>query len=111
MYPLEMKFNKWKFGYININNCLFPLEKKNFVNQNYDNKRFVVCRSNFYLLPSTNDYILKVNKNINVHNKELYKLTKELIKYQSSILSVDFPIGYVINNLKVVVQIIEKHCN
>lgn len=108
MYPLEMKFDKNNIGYIDINNII--LERKQFINQDYDSKEIIPVKKDFYLTNSK-DYLLKINKNIDEHDAGLHELTIHLIKKQYEFRNIDLPIGIVFNELDTVGQIIRYYKN
>lgn len=108
MYPLEMKFDNNNIGYIDINNII--LERKQFINQDYDSKEIILVKKDFYLTNSK-DYLLKINKNIDKNDARLHELTVQLINKQCEIKNVDLPIGIVLNNQDVIGQIIRYYNN
>ncbi len=108
MYPLEMKFDDNNIGYIDLSKQGLVLEKQEFMTYDYKNNQ-VPLKSDFYQLSSTNDYLLKVNKELDVNDIGNYYMLKNLIKLQSMITKVDLPIGYVKNNWYTVGQIIRNY--
>lgn len=111
MYPFEMNFDQEGFGYIDLSDNTFPLFKKQFLDLDYFTKEPVELKRDFYLLPSTDDYILKVNRDINNHDGSEYLMIRDLISLQPQISDIEFPIGYVQNGLNIVGQIIRHYKN
>ena len=106
---MELKFDRDGIGYIDISNNSFPLYRKQFIDLDYYSKEPIVLKRDFYLLPSSNNYILKVNKVIDYNDVDNYLMLKELIMLQSKINDIEFPIGYVKYNSKIVGQIIRNY--
>ena len=105
MFPLEMKFSKSGLGYVDISEGMFPLERKFIVNNSTSLKQ------DFYILPSTSDYLLKVNQNIQENDNLQYELIHKLFEKQPLFSDVEFPIGMVLNDLNMVGQIIKYYKN
>ena len=90
MYPFEMNFDQEGFGYIDLSDNTFPLFKKQFLDLDYFTKEPVELKRDFYLLPSTDDYLLKVNRDINNHDGSEYLMIRDLISLQPQISDIEF---------------------
>lgn len=111
MLPLEMKYDSSNVGWIDFNDCNSFLEKKEFDNKSYKTKQNLSPKMSFYLLPSTDDYILKLNPCIDKNDNGLYGLVYKLLEKQKDCPNIDFPIGITLNDLDVVGQIIKYYRN
>lgn len=107
MYPLEMKFNKDNIGTIDINDVV-PLIRKPLYSYSYETKGKMVPNKSFYLLPSTSDYLLRVNK-YRENDNELFEFISRLREKQLLCPKTDFPIGVVLNEYDKIGQIIRYY--
>lgn len=108
MLPNEIRFDSNGIGYIDISNESSPLIPIYFQRKDY-NKRLLVERNRFYYIPSTVDYILKLNKDFEKNDFELYRIVSLLIEAQKDIMTTEFPIGYCVKDGNIIGQIIRNY--
>lgn len=111
MYPLEMSFDDVRVGFIDINNENLLLQEIKFIDLDHTRRRCRELKNKFYSLSSTDDYILKLNQDINVNDSELRQMIERLYYRQPNVDSVEFPIGYVKNSNNTIGQIIRHYPN
>lgn len=113
MYLQEMLVDKKGIGYIDISDGSIPLERKNFEVKeiNFRTGMPYEQKKDFYFLPSSSDYLLKINKNVFRNDSKNYKLVRKLVELQPKINNIDLPIGYVKYENNVVGQIIRYYDN
>lgn len=111
MYPLEMALDEVRVGFIDINNKNLFLKEIKFMDLDHTRRHYRELKNKFYSLSSTNDYILKLNQDIGVNDRELRQMIEKLYYKQSSVDNIEFPIGYVKDNNNTIGQIIRHYPN
>jgi len=111
MYPLEMSFDEVRVGFIDINNENLILDEIKFMDLDHTKRRCRELKNKFYLLSSTKDYILKINRDRDVNDSELRQMIEKLYYKQPNIDNIDFPIGYVKDDNNTIGQIIKYYQN
>ena len=111
MYPLEMLFDEFKIGFIDINNVNLVLDEIKFMDLDHTRRSFRKLKNKFYSLSSTNDYILKINENRSVNDRELRQMIEKLCNKQIVTNTVEFPVGYVRDENNTIGQIIRYYPN
>lgn len=108
MYPFEMYKDDKGINCVDWNDSL---NEKKFITTTFNKDEIRECSKRFFQFFSTDDYLMRLNKNMNRDDKSLYDLVTNLYCMQKKFPEIDFPIGVVRYNENVIGQIIRYYEN